>query len=606
MKIFCGVVRRDFSPPGERVRESYADLGSGYTVAGSGSLLLVVESSHAADFVETEHYRLLGDMELFPAGDVQSSVAPSLEQVAHQLTDRGGSLLRTLHGDFAFAFADQLKRKVLLARDRLGTRALYWSIVGDELVFSNVPSLIGRHPDYHFDVDRHGVACGILEADGDRTRTAWRGISRVAAGSFVEWDEAGATTEHRYWSPSIDNAEMTRDEAVEGFRHAFRRAVRRRVRSGDTGAFLSGGLDSSSIVCVAAEDGIDLPTFTLRFPGDELADEGGFVDTVVQKYGLRNVTVEIGEQAFVPDWRAKGMRGAPDLFYYPNLQMLEPLYEAATANGIGRLLDGVGGDHLLHATAAPLDLIVDAIGAGEVREAWKFFREWPEIDPTGRFRGVFRLLLRRAAPPHLRFMWGRWKSQFPARHVPLRLALNSRIVRELYPWRRPEFASQTKKTTAETMTSRYHLERWLEQNYLLAHCHGIEQVSPYLDSDLVEFVLSVPLRHLFDPYVPRWLQRESMKGILPEEIRTRSDKGEFDRLITHVIKEQLIPGAREFFDEHGVEASLLITDRAVVDDWIRKIEEGPPGWEIPLFLETLNHEKWLVEVRTDAFFERKR
>ncbi|MBW3672030.1 MAG: hypothetical protein KY432_10220, partial [Acidobacteria bacterium] len=598
------VVRRDFSPPGERVLASYADLGSGYTVAGSGSVLLVFESSDAADLIETEHFHLFGDLELFPAGDVKGSVAPSLEQLAHRLADGGGSPLSTLRGDFAFAFADEDKRTVLLARDRLGTRALYWSTVGDDLVFATVPSLIARHPDYHFDVDRHGVASGILEADGDRTRTAWRGIWRVAAGSFLEWEGAGTTAEHRYWSPSIADVEMTRDEAVEGLRHAFRRAVRRRFRSGDTGAFLSGGLDSSSIVCVAADDGIDLLTFTLRFPGDELADEGGFVDTVAQKYGLRNVTVDIGEQAYVPDWRATGMRGSPDLFYYPNLQMLEPLYEAAAENGIGRLLDGVGGDHLLHATAAPLDLIADAVRAGDVREAWRLFQQWPAIDPMGRIRGVLRLLLRRAAPPHLRFLWGRWKSQFPARHVPLRLALDSGLARELYPWRRPEFTRQTKKTTAETMTSRYHLERWLEQNYLLAHCHGIEQVSPYVDSDLVEFVLSVPLRYVFDPYVPRWLQRESMKGILPEEIRTRTDKGEFDRFIGHVIKEQLVPGARAFFDEHGIEASSLVADRTVVDGWIRKIETGPPGWEIPLFLETLNYEKWLAEVRTDAFFAR--
>ena len=600
MKLFCGVVPLDFSPVDDAVVEAYRSLPAPWVTRRVGSLLITAEQSREADHQAAGSVQMFGDTEIHTIGGRDVGEKRAAAETFNSYCDTPTAPpFDSWRGEFALAFADAARRIVLLARDHLGTRPLYWSIIGRDLVFGSLASMVAHHPEYRFGVDRQGVMLGILEADGELERTSWHSISRVPAGSWIRW-RRGKIDSRRYWKPNVRSVKMTRSDAVEGYRHGFIRAVRRRCREGRTGAFLSGGLDSSAVVCAAAADGLELPTYTLRFPGDDLADEGRFVDLVLRKYGLENTAIEIIAPASVPLWREKGNTGSPDVFYYPNLQMLEPLYAAAARDGIDRLLDGLAGDHLLNATAAPLDLMAAAVRSGRPAAATQVWVDWPLIDPVGRARSAARLLLRRVAPPLLRFLWSRRKAQFPAAFVNLTGLPPGWLARALYPPRRPALLNQTKQSTAESMTSRWNLERWMEMNYLLAHCHGIEQYSPYTDIDFVEFILSVPIEHLFDPFQPRWLQREAMRGILPEEIRLRNDKGDFDRVITVVLREHLIPAARTFFETNGVDASRLAVDQPALERWMSMIMDGTGTWETSLFLEVLNYERWLREVSSGA------
>lgn len=601
MKVFCGIVPLDFSSPSDEVIAAYDSLAPAYTAAKAGPLLLVLEPSTPADHTVAGRVQVLGDLEIHAIAGREIGCEESADRFAGALVSAGRGILPKVIGEFACAIVDESERSIVLARDQLGTRALYWSVIGGDLVFASVPSLVARHPGYRFEPDRWSIAVGILNGDGEEVRTAWRAISRVPAGSWVGWRGTGRKT-RRYWRPAVRSVPMTAGEAVEGYREVFFRAIRRRYRSGRTGAFLSGGLDSSAIVCAAAELGLDLPTYTLRFPEDPAADEGHFVETVLRKYDLRNTPIEIIAPRSVPEWKPGDTTGSPDVFYYPHLQMLEPLYEAAASAGTTRLLDGLAGDHLLHSRATPLDLIGSAIDSSRWSDAARIWAEWPAMEDSGRARGIARALLRRGAPPALRFLWGKLKSQYPARFVGWRLAMHPSTIGALYPWKRPALLHQAIAATADSMRSRWNLERWLEQNYLLAHAHGVEQSSPYTDLDLVEFVLSVPIEHLFDRSTPRWLQREAMKGILPEEIRLRAGKGEFDGVITRVLQEHLLERGTAMLRRNGIDAAALLADPQMVERWRDRIEEGTPGWETPMFLETLNYETWLAEARSGAFY----
>ncbi|MDX1582232.1 MAG: asparagine synthase-related protein [Thermoanaerobaculia bacterium] len=600
MKVFCGIIRLDFSPISSEVIETYRSLSPRYATAATGPFLLMGDRSRPADRFSSGALHVCGDLHPLPDGDRDDSWTALSDILRLWKGDRlGDPRLSTEH---ALAMADEESRTIALVRDRLGMRPLYWSVVGGDLVFGTVASLVARHPAYRFEVDRYGVALAILEADGDLTRTTWDGISRVPSGTVLTWRDGRREPDQRYWDPKTSTVRMTAEDAAAGFREIFGRAIRRRYRAGTTGAFLSGGLDSSSVVCVAAEQGIDLRTYTLRFPDDPDADEAEFVEAVTRKYGLRNTQIEVRNDLETTRWSPGGVKGSPDLFYYPNLQMLGPLFDAAVSEGTTRLIDGLGGDHLLHATAAPLDLIAAAFRSGGVRSAIRVARHWSEIEPLGPTRGIARLLLRRVAPPRLRFLWSKWKRQFPAREVPYRLAITTPVAGDLYPWKRPALTNQTKQATLETMLSRSFFERWFEQNYLLATCHGAEQTSPYADVELLEFVLSVPVEHLFGPERPRLLQREALRGILPEKVRTREDKGAFDGLIDHVLHHRLIPEGTRFIEEHGIEAASLIAGEDAIARWIDAISEGSPGWEIPLFVETLAYEQWFRLSRAGRFF----
>lgn len=601
MKVFCGIVPLDLNSPSGEVVAAYESLAPAYSTRRAGPLLLVSEPSTPADHSAAGRLRVFGDLEIHAIAGREIGPEESADRLAECFVSTGPGILPYVRGEFAMAVVDENEGSILLARDQIGTRGLYWSVIGGDLVFASVPSLVARHPGYRFEPDRWSIAVGILKGDGELVRTPWESISRVPSGSWIRWRGSDRESK-RYWRPAARSVRMTASEAVEGYREAFFRAIRRRYRSGKTGAFLSGGLDSSAVVCAAAEQGLDLPTYTLRFPEDPLADEGHFVDMVLRKYGLRNTAIEIVAPGSVPKWRRENNTGSPEVFYYPNLQMLEPLYEAAASAGTGRLIDGLAGDHLLHSRATPLDLIGSAIASARWSEAARIWAQWPAIDGSGRARGIARALLRRGAPPLLRFLWGKMKSQFPARFVSRSLAMRPATIRALYPWKRPALLNQARAATAESMTSRWNLERWLEQNYLLAHSHGIEQSSPYTDVDLVEFVLSVPIEHLFDPSTTRWLQREAMRGILPEEIRLRTGKGEFDGVIMRVLHDDLLERVIALFRQNGIDAASLLADPETVERWRDRIEAGTADWETPMFLETLNHERWLAEARSGSLY----
>ena len=208
----------------------------------------------------------------------------------------GRDCLHHLHGMFAFALWDMRKRELFLARDRFGIKPLYWSRQGERFLFaSNSQALLAAGGmDTRIDpVALHQLF--TLHAVVPAPRTILTGLRKLPPAHWMHLDANGQQTTGRYWELDATRPETALSEPdwLEAIHDALRTAVRKRNEVADVpvGVLLSGGLDSSLLVALLAECGVqDLRTFSVGFEDtpEESGSEFEYSDLVVKRYGVRH------------------------------------------------------------------------------------------------------------------------------------------------------------------------------------------------------------------------------------------------------------------------------------------------------------------------------
>lgn len=201
--------------------------------------------------------------------------------------------LRTLNGMFALALVDQERRVLILARDRAGEKPLYYGWQGDTFLFGSELKALLAHPAAERVLDESAVAQFLRFAYVPAPRSIWRGISKLPAGSYVEVQlHEGARRDCRpveYWSwpyPGVDVRPVSVVEAAAELEDILKTAVGIRMRSDvPFGAFLSGGIDSSTIVALMqAQSSHRIRTFSIGF-AESAHDETAFGRAVADRLG---------------------------------------------------------------------------------------------------------------------------------------------------------------------------------------------------------------------------------------------------------------------------------------------------------------------------------
>ena len=216
----------------------------------------------------------------------------------------GPNFVRRLQGMFAFAIWERDSGKVLLGRDRLGIKPLYLAPVPGGLRFaSTLPALLASG-----DVDNGIDAIGLhhylsLHAIVPPPHTLLRGVRKLAPGTLLHVEPDGQQREERYWSLSFDRDDTDEQRSFDDWQEllldGLRTAVKRRlVADVPVGALLSGGVDSSLIVGLMAEQGVrELRTYNVGFEdvGGEVGNEFQYADLVARHFGTAH------ERLFVPE-----------------------------------------------------------------------------------------------------------------------------------------------------------------------------------------------------------------------------------------------------------------------------------------------------------------
>jgi asparagine synthase (glutamine-hydrolysing) len=508
--------------------------------------------------------------------------ASDLEVAMAAVARDGAPGAAALIGDFAFVIWRPDTRELIAVRDALGVRTLFYRELDGLLAVSSHASALAT-PDAY---DMEFVADYLVGAMGLVERTPFAGVAPVPAGSVLTVRN-GSRHVSTYWSAvhfDVDER-RTGDDQVEELRTLFAEAVRVRLADGRrTWSGLSGGLDSSSVVCMAhvlATTGATSNPIagTLTFV-DSLGDgdEREFVDAVVRHCGVRN-------EQLVDYWLWQDDGTPPPLTEAPN--PLLPFYvrdrrycQILRENRAEVLLTGIGGDQCF--SSKPY-FIADWIARGRLRAAAREVMRWSLYERTSFWENGFRFgvlpllpvrLQGAMAPAEARATW-----------------LDPAFVKR-YGLRRRVPASRARQPGRRRYDSLLALETNTGARFTHTTLYGgvVDVRHPFLHRPLIEHALRTAPSMRSRPAAPKWMLQEAMRGVLPELVRTRERKGGAQGRI-----------AWSFTREHRHVNGLL--DRPILADMgcispirlqacIEAIRTGD-GVHMGLALRTLSLEMWL-------------
>lgn len=544
---------------------------------------------------------------LSDTGEVTTdSPDPSLVLAAY---DRyGDRLAERLNGDFALGLFDSKRQQLLLVRDSIGVRPLYYTRAGDTVLFASEIKALLAHPDVPARPNDDMLACFLLNSTPrDTSMTCFSGVNSVLPAHCltVTRDRMSA---RRYWDfPVTDLRLGSFQDYAQAFRRHFTTAVGRRLRSAHPVAVsVSGGLDSSSILCLGEtlrrngnSTGVPLLGLSYLSPAGSPSDEVEFLIQIEQQYGLaiERVSTSVG----LMDGCHEAMWHIEAPFLDSQWDSTGTFYRRARSLGARVLLTGHWADQVLF----PQGYLIDLFRRLRWRDVGFHLRQygcWMTDVPASFFRKRFYMdLVRYHVPetliPFLRRLRARrppaWYSDSFCRVA----------FRHLFAQPRVGAGQPTVHASSlyEEARSPYHVQ-CLEWNTKVAAMHGMEIAFPFLDRDLLTFLMSIPGDAQTWKGIPKALLREGLRGILPDAIADRKWKADF----THLVNEGMERDYPRLLDslENGAAATRWgYVDRPRLREQLRSLR-GTIGeaatcevaWSLT---DLLGLELWL-----QVFFER--
>jgi asparagine synthase (glutamine-hydrolysing) len=463
---------------------------------------------------EVYNYRELRD-ELVRAGHTFMGDSDT-EVVVHGYEEWGiNTLLSKTVGMWGFAVWDQEKKRLILARDRFGIKPLYYHSDGTQLVFASEIKAIAML--IKSEINRNRVAEFLWFKPYTANETFYSGVNQVMASHFVELDfNTGELNVQRYWELSnIDTSyrDVDAEEPARNFYELFEKSIRFHMRSDvPVGTCLSGGLDSSSIVCTVQklldkselrEKGLasikKLKTFS-SVPQEQRISELAYIQEIIRYSDVEPFFVTPTFEEFFNDFdEIVSVHDEP--FEGPSVYMGYRVIKLAKQNGIKVLLDGQGGDESLAGYQKYLlNYLFDLARAHKYVTAVREF-----FSTTDLTRPYFTKYVRRRS--------GMSRSAF------------QKVIKADVPADTP--LEYPRRNLAEYL--RYDLLAGsiieiLKYEDTNSMAFSIESRVPFLFHPLIEYVFSLPMTAKIRKGWTKYLLREAMRGTLPEEVRLRRSK----------------------------------------------------------------------------------
>ena len=449
----------------------------------------------------------------------------------------GDDLSAHLLGDFACVIWDWERQRCLAFRDPLGIKPLFYSRHAGGIAIASDPELIMKLSRPDPKPDDQAVVEHLLWEYASPHRTFVAAISRLPGG-YLRVDGPQTTSPpRRYWTPNPRPRRFGGVREVhEEFRRLFFLSVERRLdSSGPVLAHLSGGLDSSLIVCVAdlirrqqGKDASWFGTVSERFPG-RAWDEREFIQAVTDQTRIGGTEWD-GSSAEFSDLDRSWLSG-PGMAAYRTSGSTGDT-ELAVQRGARVMLSGEGGDQLGASSGVNDDLAK--------HHPWSFLVETLTGTDLSLARKLARArrLSRACIPTVLRRAWAtsRYRRRLPDWLHPRWGGLAGDIVSTFYPsdFER-SFEYDVQRSHWHQLTST-RIGTALDRQQRVGARSGVEFRFPFLDQELVEFVLSIPPQ-FWPPEVPESrLHREAVGDVLPSKIRDRRTKAIFSGALGERLK----------------------------------------------------------------------
>ncbi len=475
--------------------------------------------------------------ELIRAGHRFRSDHSDTEVLVHGYEEWGSGLPARLNGMFAFTIWDKNRRRLFAARDRFGEKPFYYTARPGFFAFASELTALASHPDVDRTLDQRALqkffAYGYLPSP----HTALRGARKLPGGSMLTVElDSFAVREERYWRFAIQAEEDAPAHRIprlaEELRALLDRATARRLVSDvPLGVFLSGGIDSSTVLALAARhrDPASLDTFTIGF-NEPSFDESAYARQVATAIGSRHHERVLDfdlARTLVPDVLGRLDEPLGDPSILPTYLLSAFARETVTV-----ALSGDGGDELFagydpFAALAPAGYYDRLVPA----PLHHLFRRAANLLPRSASNMSFDFKLRRA----LMGMSYNANVRLPVWMSPLEPARMGELfddplpVEELYS-EAIEAWDQTEATNPIDRTLEFFSRFYLQDDILAktdraAMMVSLESRAVFLDNDVVDFCARLPHGYKYRNGVRKFLLREAVRDLVPNEVLTRPKKG---------------------------------------------------------------------------------
>src|SRR5688572_7602697 len=457
------------------------------------------------------------------------------EVIVHAYSRYGDDCAKHLRGMFAFAIWDEAKQELFLARDRVGKKPLlYAQAANGGLVFASEFMPLLLHPEISRDIDHEALHYYLTFMCVPAPLTAYRQIRKLEPGHTLRWRK-GEIELKRYWLPDFSKKlDITEEEAGERLIEILRDAVRVRLMSEvPLGAFLSGGIDSSTVVALMSEvSATPVKTFSIGFEEQDFSE----------LHHARRVAEHVGADHHEFVVRPDAMEVLPKLVEhygepYADSSAIPTYYVAReTRRHVTVALNGDGGDECFAGyeryAAMRLSERYRRL-PGVLRE--RIIRQAVELLPISESRPssarkVRRFLRAASLPPVERYL--RWVSVINPEDKDglyseeFRQSVAGRDVREhLRPWfaRANGAGVVDASLLADTMT--YLPNDLLVKVDIASMAVSLEARSPFLDHHVIEFAASLPENLKLRGLTTKYLLKRSLKKLLPADNLKRPKMG---------------------------------------------------------------------------------
>jgi len=498
-----------------------------------------------------------------------------------------------LVGDWAASVWNPKEQFLILAKDCIGTRHLYYHIETGRICWSTILDPLVLFANKSFALDEE-YAAGWLSAFPAPHLTPYVGVHSVPPSCFVRVT-AGAQVVSKYWDfdPGYRLRYRTDAEYEEHFRSVFSAAVGRRLRS-DTPilAELSGGMDSCSIVCMAdrslSREILRAPRLdTLSYYDDSEPNwnERPYFERVEEQLGRTGCHIDIGmHQASSRERDFELFASTPGSTGAASTETSRRFASCLATQGNRVVLSGIGGDEVTGGVPMPQPELMDLLADFRFRELTKQLKLWALNQRRPWFHLFFeaaREFLPAALARQPKYGIGWLQDAFAVRQQRALGGYRSRVTFFDAP---PSFHKNL-----ATLDS---LRRLMNCTAATA-APLYEKRYPFLDRDLLEFMFAVPPSQVVRPGHRRSLMRRALVDIVPEEILNRKRKAFVARTPTAILSDEWSSLINESRQLRCV--SFGIVDARKFEDAVESARRGSPIAIVPI-LRTLSLELWLRSV----------
>ncbi len=450
------------------------------------------------------------------------------ETILYYIREFGIEAVAEFKGIFAFGFLDKIHKKLFLVRDHFGVKPLYYFHKDNKLVFGSELKVILSNATYEKELNLDALNAYLTLRYNPSPATLFKNIMKLKPASYLVYDMDGGIKEKKYWNaPQKINHQITKENAVEEYKHLLSQAVKRQLL-GDVpvGLLLSGGLDSAVLGFLMSKyNTTPIKTFTLGFEGKGDFNETTYAAETASLIHSEHHEVLIDKEIYLDNFYKS--------FYHVEEPIAEPtipaLYSVSklaseyvkvvmSGQGIDEPMAGYKryyGEQILSSNRRllkmlPLELLSKIFPRNHTIDrglhAMKF------NDELDRFVGIYTI-----------YKESLKEEVYGNKLIPFKGRSLNYLFEDSFSLADKSNGSLSKLLYVDTRTM-------LPDNLLLFNdkitmANSIENRVPYLDIDLVNFIESLPISFKLKGRTGKYLHREAVKSWIPQKIINRKKRG---------------------------------------------------------------------------------